>query len=195
MDEDYDQDEYAPIDEGYGSASQPGFEPMEGPGLFDDVVPEQDGPSLFADEDLDVPEPGAAPLPPGVQTRTLRTDEEGLAQLELPPLPQGGYRVTARAVLGGRPADDSEVFLVRGTSRELEILEADDRQLRLLSEATGGEARGADDDLEGLKVHPPHVVHVNQHRDVELWNNLAVLLVAVGCLAANWTLRRRWGHS
>ena len=85
--------------------------------------------------------------------------------------------------------------MVRGTSRELEILEADDRQLRLLSEATGGEARGADDDLEGLKVHPPHVVHVNQHRDVELWNNLAVLLVAVGCLAANWTLRRRWGHS
>ena len=144
---------------------------------------------------IGAPEPGAAPLPPGVQTRTLRTDEEGLAQLELPPLPQGGYRVTARAVLGGRPADDSEVFLVRGTSRELEILEADDRQLRLLSEATGGEARGADDDLEGLKVHPPHVVHVNQHRDVELWNNLAVLLVAVGCLAANWTLRRRWGHS
>ena len=64
MDEDYDQDEYAPIDEGFGSASLPGFEPMDGPGLFDEPEPPaQDGPSLFADEDSDVTEPAAAPAP------------------------------------------------------------------------------------------------------------------------------------
>ena len=57
MDDEYDEDEYAPIaDEGF-SADQPGFEPMEGPGLFDDLdepagaTPEQTGPSLFAEAD------------------------------------------------------------------------------------------------------------------------------------------------
>ena len=60
MDEDYDQDEYAPIDEGFGSASLPGFEPMEGPGLFDEPEPPaQDGPSLFADERVVVLEAAA----------------------------------------------------------------------------------------------------------------------------------------
>ncbi len=89
MDEDYDQDEYAPIDEGYGSASQPGFEPMEGPGLFDDVVPEQDGPSLFADEDLDVPEPGAAPAaaPLAAPAPSARP-----ARVEAPAAPLALYR-------------------------------------------------------------------------------------------------------
>lgn len=69
MDEDYDDgDEYALIDESYGSADQPGFAPMDGPGLFefdpepepepDDFVP-MDGPSLFADQEPD-DEPGDA---------------------------------------------------------------------------------------------------------------------------------------
>ena len=43
-------------------------------------------------------------------TKTLRTDEDGFASLEWPKLPQGGYRVTARAVIAGRPTDDSDVF-------------------------------------------------------------------------------------
>ena len=44
VDDDYDEDEYAPLgDEGFGAADQPGFEPMDGPGLFD-VEPEPDAP-------------------------------------------------------------------------------------------------------------------------------------------------------
>jgi len=38
-------------------------------------------------------------------------------------------------------------------------------------------------------------VHVNQHRDIELWNNWAVLLLGVVCFSLNWTLRRRWGYA
>ncbi len=65
VDDEYDEDEYGPIDEGYGAADLPGFEPMEGPGLFDDPAPEpepdeQSGPGLFSDDE---PEPvEAAPL-------------------------------------------------------------------------------------------------------------------------------------
>ncbi|MHA6525968.1 DNA polymerase III subunit gamma and tau [Tessaracoccus sp. G1721] len=51
VDDEYDEDEYAPLgDEGSGAADLPGFEPMDGPGLFDDDPPEpatQPGPGLF----------------------------------------------------------------------------------------------------------------------------------------------------
>ncbi len=135
----------------------------------------------------------APPAPP----HTVRTDEDGAASTEWPPLPPGGYRVTARALLGGRPADDTEVFVVRGAARELENPEADDRLLQQLSRATSGIARSyADrDGLSGLNFQPPHIVHVNQHRDIELWNNWAVLVLGVVCFSLNWTLRRRWGYA
>lgn len=140
----------------------------------------------------------AQKLTPQALTRTVRTDEDGTASVEWTSLPPGGYRVVARAVLSGRPADDSEVFLVRGADKEMEIPEApeaSDRLLRLLSQATAGEARSYTDGLSGLRFHPPHVVHVNQHRDVELWNNLGVLLLAAVCFGLNWFLRRRWGYA
>jgi uncharacterized membrane protein len=142
--------------------------------------------------ELSTPQP-APPVPP----RTVRTDEDGATSVEWPPLPPGGYRVTARALLGGRPAEDTEVFVVRGAARELESPEADDRLLKMLSAATSGIAR-ADNDragLGGLNFLPPHIVHVNQHRDIELWNNWAVLLIAVLCFSLNWALRRRWGYA
>lgn len=153
-------------------------------------------------EPLPSPEPGArgerAGLTPQALTRTVRTDEDGAASVEWTSLPPGGYRVVARAVLSGRPADDSEVFLVRGADKEMEIPEAPEastRLLKLLSEATSGEARAYGDGLSGLRFHPPHVVHVNQHRDVELWHNLGVLLLAGACFSLNWFLRRRWGYA
>lgn len=138
----------------------------------------------------------SVPAPPAA-SHTVRTDEDGAASSEWPPLPPGGYRVTARALLGGRPAEDTEVFVVRGAARELENPEADDRLLLQLSAATSGVARGYADraGLSGLHFQPPHVVHVNQHRDIELWNNWAVLLLGVLCFSLNWFLRRRWGYA
>jgi hypothetical protein len=127
--------------------------------------------------------------------RAVRTNEDGAASVDWADLPPGGYRVVARAVLGGRPAEDSEVFLVRGAGRELESPEADDRLLRLVSSATGGEARRYTGDLKGLRFLPPAVVRVNQHRDIELWQHFAVLAFATLCFGLNWGLRRRWGYA
>jgi uncharacterized membrane protein len=146
-------------------------------------------------------ESASAGAPPaGSLVRSLRTDEEGLASVEWDSLPPGGYRVVARAVLGGRPAEDSEVFLIRSSSRELDDPEANERLLRLISEATGGEAKrysdgGSSGPFKGLGFHPPHVVRVNQQRDVELWHTPAILFLAIASLALNWTLRRRWGYA
>ena len=68
VDDDYDEDEYAPLgDEGFGAADQPGFEPMDGPGLFDvepePDAPEQSGPGIFEEADA-LPEAPALHVPP-----------------------------------------------------------------------------------------------------------------------------------
>lgn len=140
-------------------------------------------------------EAGAEQLPPGGVPKTLRTDEEGFASLEWPKLPEGGYRVTARAVIAGRPADDSDVFLVRGQGKELDVLEADERLLRQVSDTTGGKHKRGGDDWSDFGFHPPHLEHVRDSRDVALWSHPLVLLLAVGCFSLNWALRRRYGHS
>ena len=49
--------------------------------------------------------------------------------------------------------------------------------------------------LGTLKLHPPRVVRVNRHRDLELWSRWYVLLIAAVCFSLNWALRRRWGQS
>ncbi len=133
--------------------------------------------------------------PQPLYTRTGRTDEEGELHVELEPPPPGGYRITARATLGGRPTEEEEVFLVRGAGRELEDPEARDDILRKVAEATGGTFRGPNESLAGLTFHPPRVVRVNRHRDLELWSRWWVLAIAASCLSLNWALRRRWGYA
>lgn len=137
------------------------------------------------------------PAPPTREslTRSVRTDDEGTASVEWEGLPPGGYRMVARAVLQGRPAEDTEIFLVRGASRELDSLEGDDQLLRLVSQETGGEARRYTDSLAGLPFHPPTVVRVNQQHEVDLWHNWLVLLVLIVAFACDYTLRRRWGYA
>ncbi|HXU67941.1 MAG TPA: glutamine amidotransferase [Polyangia bacterium] len=123
------------------------------------------------------------------------TDEDGELTFELPPQQAGGYRITARATLAGRPAEEDEVFLVRGAGKELEEPEARDDLLRAVAATTGGSFRGPGESLDGLSFWPPRVVRVNAHRDVEVWSRWWMLAVAVGCLALNWALRRRWGYA
>ncbi len=135
------------------------------------------------------------PLQESALSKTIRTDDDGVASLEWPQLPEGGYRVVARAVIAGRPTDDSDVFLVRGIGRELEAPEADDRLLRLVSEITAGEHKRPGESLSGLYFHPPHIEHVRDHRDLPLWDNPLILVIAVTCFGLNWMLRRRWGYA
>ena len=138
----------------------------------------------------------ASGKPEPILSRSGRTDEAGELHLELEPPRPGGYRITARATVGnGRPAVEENVFLVRGAGRELEEPEARDELMRAVAAATGGSFKGPGDSWSGLSLHPPRVVRVNQHRDVELWAGWWVLLVAALCLGANWALRRRWGYA
>src|SRR5581483_2547331 len=65
-------------------------------------------------------DPAATARPEPVAARHGVTDEDGELTFELPPPAEGGYRITARATLAGRPVEEDEVFLVRGAGRELE---------------------------------------------------------------------------
>jgi uncharacterized membrane protein len=137
----------------------------------------------------------ARPEPVATAGQSGQTDEDGELSIELPSPGPGGYRVTARATLAGRFVEEDEVFLVRGGGKELEEPEARDDILRALAKATGGQFRGPGESLDGLAVWPPRVVRVNTQREIELWSHWWMLLVAVGCLALNWALRRRWGYA
>jgi uncharacterized membrane protein len=137
----------------------------------------------------------AGERPEPLASKSGRTDEDGELRVELEPLAPGGYRVIARATLGGRPTEERDVFVVRGAGRELEEPEARENVLQLVSAASGGTFKSYESSLAGLAFHPPRVIKVNRHQDVELWNRWWVLLVAAGCLSANWVLRRRWGYA
>ena len=137
----------------------------------------------------------ASGRPEPILSRGGRTDEAGELHLELEPPRPGGYRITARAVIGQRPAVEEEVFVVRGAGRELEEPEARDDLLRAVAAATGGSFLGPGEAWSNLALHPPRVVRVNKHRDLELWSGWWVLAVAALCLSLNWALRRRWGYA
>jgi uncharacterized membrane protein len=138
---------------------------------------------------------GSSDRPEPLASKSGRTDDDGEFHAELDPPPPGGYRVTARALIGtGRATEEEEVFLVRGAGRELEDPEARDELLRLVADTTGGRYFAPGAPLGSLRMHDPRVVRVNEHRDVEVWNKWWVLTIAALCLSLNWALRRRWGY-
>jgi uncharacterized membrane protein len=139
----------------------------------------------------------SAARPEPVTGKSGVTDDAGELGFELgtPALAPGGYRITARATLSGRPAEEDEVFLVRGAGRELEDPEAKDDLFKSIAAATGASYLNVGEPAANLKLWPPRIVRVNQHRDVEVWSHWYMLLLAAGCLAVNWALRRRWGYA
>jgi hypothetical protein len=45
------------------------------------------------------------------------------------------------------------------------------------------------------KVRPPRKLRVGSLRTIDIWSNPLLLLLAVGLLAAEWTLRRCTGRA
>ena len=127
--------------------------------------------------------------------RALRvtTGSDGEAHAELEGLDPGAYRLAGRATLDGRPVEAETTFVIRPEGHELDDVVARDQVLREIASASGGEFR--DGSLGGPSVRPPRKVRVGSLRTVEIWSNPLVLLLALGLLAAEWTLRRRTGHS
>ncbi|HEY3352562.1 MAG TPA: glutamine amidotransferase [Polyangia bacterium] len=137
--------------------------------------------------------PGAAPAAPALSTAS-RTDAEGEVKVEFVPPQPGAYRVVARATLSGRPVTDENVFVVALAGRELGDPAAREDTLRAVAKASGGRYLGEITTLPALPMHPPRVVRIGKHRDIELWSRWFMLPMALGLLTIEWVLRRRWGY-
>jgi uncharacterized membrane protein len=127
--------------------------------------------------------------------RNLRvtTDGDGEAQLDVGALPPGAYRLTGRATIDGRVVTQDETFVVRAGGPELDDVAARDRVLRELAQASGGNYQL--EQLPPLTIRPSREARVGRQQAVELWSRPLLLLLGVGLLALEWTLRRRSGHS
>jgi len=131
----------------------------------------------------------SAPL----RTLKVTTGAEGEAQVELGGLEPGAYRLVGRAVLDGRPAEEQTTFVIRPEGHELDDVVAREGVLREIAKASGGEFH--DGTIGDPSVRPPRRVRVGSLRTVEVWSNPLLLLLAIGLLVAEWTLRRRTGHA
>ena len=123
----------------------------------------------------------------------LVTGGDGETHAELGGLDPGAYRLTGQATLDGRPVVAETTFVIRSEGHELDDVIARDQVLREIAADSGGEFR--DGSFGNPSVRPPRKVRVGSLRTVEIWSNPLMLLLAVGLLATEWTLRRRTGHA
>jgi hypothetical protein len=123
----------------------------------------------------------------------VTTDGDGEAQVDVGALPPGAYRLTGRATIEGRVVTQDETFVVRAGGPELDDVGARDKVLRELAQASGGDYRF--EALPNISIRPSREVRVGRQREVELWSRPLLLLIGIGLLALEWTLRRRSGHS
>ena len=89
--------------------------------------------------------------------------------------------------------EEQVTLVVRPEGHELDDVIARDEILREIAQASGGEFR--DGSFGNPSVNPPRKVRVGSLRTVEVWSNPLLLLLAIGLLVAEWTLRRRTGHA
>lgn len=129
---------------------------------------------------------------PPLRAFDVKTDGEGEARVDIGVLPPGAYRLTARATLDSRPVSEAKTFVVRAEGKELEDVVFRDDVLQALAEAGGGTYRPAS--LAGVTIRDPREVRIGKHHQVEVWSTPLLLVLAIGLLAAEWSLRRRAGH-
>lgn len=142
---------------------------------------------------LDLRAAEASETSPPLRSMKVTTGGDGEAQLALGDLDPGAYRLQGRAEIEGRTVREQVAFVIRPEGHELDDVIAREDVLREIATASDGEFR--DGSLGNPTVRPARKVRVGNLRTFEIWSNPLMLLLAVGLLAAEWTLRRRTGHS
>jgi uncharacterized membrane protein len=126
---------------------------------------------------------------------SVTTGDDGDAAHELGRMEPGVYRVTARARVGDRKVEASDIFLVREATEELARPAPTEELLKLIAETTGGRHLGPIDQLPSdLALAEPRIVRVDRRTDVELWSRPWLLFAALLFLGLEWALRGRIGY-
>jgi uncharacterized membrane protein len=130
-----------------------------------------------------------------VHEATLHVGEAGEGSHDLAGLGPGVYRVRARAKVGDRPVEATDIFLVREGTEEMDRPAAREDVLRAIAAATGGTYLGKVSELpSNLAFDQPRIVRVDRRSDVELWSRPALLFLALLLLGLEWLLRQRSGY-
>jgi uncharacterized membrane protein len=124
------------------------------------------------------------------ESTRVRLDGEGRYHREWTPRASGPHRVEVTAEHG--PTATGR-FLVRTGHPELGRLDADERLLSAIAEATGGRHQADALDPKLLTRIDAPAREVLSRRDTSLWDHPLALLLLLGLLAAEWLLRRRAG--
>jgi uncharacterized membrane protein len=143
------------------------------------------------DVSLSVRAADSAPNARTLRKVTVQTGGDGEGHVDLGAFDAGAYRLTATATLDGHPVTEEKTFVVRSEGKELEDVVFRDGVLREIAEIGGGTYREAS--LEGVTIRAPQEVRVGNQRAIDVWSNPIFLVLALGLLAAEWTLRRRAG--
>ena len=143
------------------------------------------------DVTLEVRAAEASPQAKPMRQVHVQTGAEGEGQVELGAFAAGAYRLTASASLDSRAVAEQKTFVVRPEGKELEDVVFRDGVLREIAELGGGTYREAS--LDGVTIREPQEIRVGSQHAIAVWSNPLFLLVALGLLAAEWTLRRRAG--
>jgi len=119
---------------------------------------------------------------------------KGKYRLTVNPGKIGGYRIRASADLSGRSlGHDDEIFEVEKRSEEFADVMPRPEFLKAISETTGGAAMDVSGDADDFVLDRRDVEQVTGIKDVPLWDNWPVFLLAFGLFAGAWYFRRKWG--
>jgi uncharacterized membrane protein len=136
--------------------------------------------------------------PDGEKARFAATpaaSEAGLYEATFLPRKTGGYRVRATVVeRDGRPAGEAET----GWALDLEAdehrsIRANPALLEVIARKTGGQIVPLAELESFARELPRRGAPIAEPRSRPLWHSWPVLLAALACFAAEWTIRRRRG--
>ncbi|AWV89090.1 glutamine amidotransferase [Bradymonas sediminis] len=130
-----------------------------------------------------------------IQTIPFTTNARGEAILKLPVPKTGVYELIAEAPGAAGKLVDRESFLALQNINEFREIIPRDPLLSDLASASGGyHAALPKFSPDSVKLKPPRFVKVNHRRVIQLWDHFAIFFLILGLLAAEWSLRRRWGR-
>ncbi len=119
---------------------------------------------------------------------------KGKYRFTVRPEKSGGYRIRAHADLEERSlGQDDEIFEVSKQSEEFADVMPHPELLRAISETTQGAALDTSGSADDFVFNRQDVQQVTGIKDVSLWDNWPVFLLAFGLFATTWYFRRKWG--
>lgn len=107
----------------------------------------------------------------------------------------GIYEFMAQVDTESGPLSDNNLILVTPDHDQFRDIVPRNQLLASIASATGGYHSVLPEfQPRQLRFQDPRYVQVHQRELVQLWDNLFLFLTILALLAAEWTLRRRWGR-